>query len=839
MLMKSRQVIPAILGTLTMLVAMVMLYACGSSMQSASAPPTTDHVNASQTDAALVQMAEELKSADCTEGNTVTPSQNQHALIKPDAGGAGARQLDYAKGAGVIDLDAAKGMYRQRVDASGSAPALNGVKVVPEDKTLAVKGTSGVWDSSASRGAASASAPAEAGVRANVGVRAESFDPTVSTAADRRAPDLITRINPGEELWIIVEADDAYQRPANDDEPGSGSLVTILPGRDGFVPVPLEHTAVTGNVSGYIASVDVKQTFHNPYDTKIEAVYVFPLPENAAVRDFLMTIGSRTIRGVIREREEANRIYEQAKAQGHVASIMNQERPNIFTQKVANIEPGKRIDVDITYFNTLAYSDGWFEFVFPMVVGPRYNPASIGNAGIGAAQLATPGSTGQAVEVAYLRPDQRSGHDISVDLRIDAGMEIEDVKSKSHRIEVSKEGPNVRRVRLADSDTVPNKDLVVRYRVAGEKVKSALFTRVGDDGAGYFTMLLVPPQLPSHLEREPVEFVFVLDTSGSMNGEPLRLAKEAVREALGSMREDDTFQIINFNSSVSQLGSRPLAATARNIRLGREYLDGLCSGGGTEMLNGIRASLDFPLDEGRQRFVVFLTDGYIGNEAQILAEIDRKIGDSRIFSFGIGSSVNRFLMDEMAKTGQGAVAYIGVRDRARETMAMFFERVSHPAVCNVQVDLGALSGAEMYPAQVPDLFVGRPVVISGRYDASAAGNSLGDVRIRGTAGGRRISMVVEPDAQGADRTGALEAIWARAKIASLSNSALRGDSDGELTDAIRQVALAHGIMSQFTSFLAVDSMSITEGDHGVTVPVPVPVPEGVNYTTTVGSTGDR
>jgi Ca-activated chloride channel family protein len=797
--MNVKNTVLTIGATATMLVAMVMLHACS---HSASTSP-----KASSAPAAEGQLL--------FEQDLSTGTEKQAELVRLIAPGTGYVMHADPTGAPPPPSSAARGRAVPGGTFAGARTAESAAPSTPASNNRSLLTKADALDAGAAEG---------------------------ERAAARRVPDLITRIRPGEELWVIAEATEFEDKPGADDAPGCGALVTTLPGRDGFVPVPLEHTGVTGHISGYIASVDVAQRFHNPYDTKIEAVYVFPLPENAAVRDFLMTIGDRTIRGVIREREEAQRIYDAAKARGHVASLMSQERPNIFTQKVANIEPGKRIDVTITYFNTLAYSDGWFEFVFPMVVGPRFNPGPTAGAGagVGAVPRDEVGASGQAVEVAYLRPTERSGHDISVDLRIDAGVSIEEVRSATHRIDVDREGDSVRRVRLARSDTVPNRDLVVRYRVAGDTVKSALFTHIGRDGAGYFTMMLVPPQLPASMDRAPVEFVFVIDSSGSMNGEPIRLAKEAVRTALDALRPDDSFQIIDFSDSVSHLGSRPLAATPENIRRGRKHLDSMGAGGGTHMMLGIQAALRFPMDEARSRFVVFLTDGYIGNESQILAEIDREIGDARIFSFGIGSSVNRHLLDEMARTGRGAVAYIGLRDRARDVMGMFFERVSRPALRDVRIDLGSMAGAEMYPERIPDLFVGRPVVITGRYDAARAGvGTSSGVRVVGNAGGRRVTMDVATESRGADRTGALEAIWARAKIASLTNASLRGDPHGELTGAIRHTALAHGLLSQFTSFLAVDSMVITEGDRGVTVPVPVPVPQGVEYSTTVGSTGDR
>ncbi|MEM1186526.1 MAG: VIT domain-containing protein [Planctomycetota bacterium] len=643
-------------------------------------------------------------------------------------------------------------------------------------------------------------------------------------------------VNPGEELWVIAKAGRRATSLANDDTPGSGSLVTTLPGETEHVPVPLEHTSVDGNVSGYVASVNVKQRFYNPYDQKIEAVYVFPLPQNAAVNSFVMTVGDRTIRGVIREREEAEQIYEQARSMGHVASLMTQERPNVFTQNVANIEPGKAIEVDITYFNTLAYSDGWFEFVFPMVVGPRFNPPSVGREGIGAVGRSGIGASGQGTEVAYLKPTERSGHDISLSVLVDPGVEIEEMRSTTHTINTSRESGTARKVELQSKATIPNKDFVLRYRVASDRVKRGIVVQPDSDGAGgYFTMMLVPPRTLEHVERAPVEFVFVLDCSGSMNGEPLDIAKQAVDKALGRMLPIDTFQIIRFSSNTSALGRRPLEATPENLARGRRYLQGLDSGGGTMMIEGIKAALDFPHDRSRQRYVTFLTDGYIGNEDEILQAVHRKLGDARVFSFGIGSSPNRFLMDRMAKAGRGAVAYVGLDDRADEIMGVFFDRVSHPALTDLEADWGALGSVEAYPASVPDLFVGRPVVITGRFDGTLSGLRDRPVRVTGRLPNYG-EVALTPAASMALSSGGLDAVWARMKIESIQQEA-RSErwSDRRTAKAVRPVALEHGLMSAYTSFLAVDSLSKTEGGYGVTVTVPVPTPEGVRYSTSVAS----
>jgi len=293
------------------------------------------------------------------------------------------------------------------------------------------------------------------------------------------------------------------------------------------VPIPLKHTDVQASISGYIATVKVLQQFHNPYDHKIEAVYVFPLPENAAVNEFVMTIGERRIRGVIREREEAEEIYAEARRQGHIAALLTQERPNIFTQSVANIEAGKAIDVTIHYFHTLAYTDGWYEFVFPMVVGPRFNPPGSTH-GIGAAARDAAGVSGQKTEVTYLAPDERSGHDIALSVEIDAGVEIPETLCRSHEVAVRKISPDHVMIKLNPRDSIPNKDFVLRYRVAGEGIQSSLLTH-RDKRGGFFTLMVYPPVELKSLPRHPLELVFVLDCSGSMKGEPIAQAKAAVK----------------------------------------------------------------------------------------------------------------------------------------------------------------------------------------------------------------------------------------------------------------------------------------------------------------------
>ena len=644
-------------------------------------------------------------------------------------------------------------------------------------------------------------------------------------------------VNAGEELWVIATATqpDTADDANEDSSPGSGAmLATYLPadgaiaGHRSDLPLPLKHTEVHARITGYVGTVDVTQQFENPFDRKIEAVYVFPLPEKAAVSEFIMTIGERRIRGILRERAEAEAIYNEARAQGYQASLLTQHRPNIFEQKVANIEPGHRIDVNIRYFHTLAHRDGWYSFVFPTVVGPRYNPPGTANPILAVPRAPVrPLTTGAAVQ--YLRPRERSGHDISITVELDAGVAIEAIES-SHYIDQDRTGPDTARVELASRATIPNRDFVLDFKVAGGQIKSSLLTYRDPEhaGQGFFTMMLYPPSDLESLRRHPLEMIFVLDSSGSMNGQPIEQAKAAIIRALDLLEPGDTFQVIRFSNNASQFGPDPVRATRTNIARAKQYVRSLDGSGGTHMIEGIRAALGFPHDRRRLRFVTFLTDGYIGNEAEILGEIHRLIGESRIFSFGVGSSVNRYLLERMAIIGQGAVAYLGPRHTGDDVMNDFFERISFPALSDMEIDWGGMPVSDVYPSRLPDLFVGRPVVVTGKFWGRP-----GEITVRGQAAGERVEVTMDADGQ-MNEHGFLPGIWARLRIADLTDRrAWVRDPYGELEGVIKNTALEYGLMSDYTAFVAVDATRRTAGDSGVTVVQPVPMPDGVRYETTV------
>ena len=608
---------------------------------------------------------------------------------------------------------------------------------------------------------------------------------------------------PFDEVWVISRPERPAPTMPGEDLPGCGELRAERDGKK--LPFPLEHTEVAAKVAGYIATVRVTQKYRNPFDTKIEAVYVFPLPENAAVSDFVMTIGERRIRGIIREREEAERIYRDARQQGYQAALLTQERPNIFTQRVANIEPGKAIDVDITYFNTLAWHDDAFSFVFPMVVGPRYNPAGT-DGGVGAVPRGARGLSGQKTEVQYLQPGERTGHDIGLTVEIDAGMPIGRVESPSHVIDINGQGDEKTVVRLRRSDSIPNKDFVLNFRLAGERPRQALFLQ-RDGSEGWFTLLLTPPAGLEHLARPPLEMVFLVDTSGSMNGWPIEKAKAALRRAVKSLSPDDTFQIIRFAGDNSRFRPSPVSATPDNIGEGLAYLDGLRGAGGTEMVQGIRAALDSPVDPRRFRIVSFMTDGFVGNETQVLATVAELLGNARIFSFGVGTSVNRYLMEGLARVGRGAVAYIVAGDSDTEAVDRFFERISRPALTDIAIDWGGMQVSDVYPERVPDLFVGRPVILTGRF----TGRGTTTIAVTGTAGGERVTRKLQAQLDRKEQHEGVRRIWARARIADLTDGMLKADDlrQADIRGEIKATALTHGLVSDYTAFVAVDATRVT------------------------------
>jgi Ca-activated chloride channel family protein len=623
---------------------------------------------------------------------------------------------------------------------------------------------------------------------------------------------------------VATEFEPTAVEPNHPDDIRGGDL-RVVDDDLGIQSFPLKHTDVQAEIVGNVARVEITQTFQNPYDKKIEAVYVFPLPNRAAVDDMTIQVGERTIKGIIKKRDEARRIYEAARKAGHVAALLDQERPNIFTQSVANILPGNEIEVKIRYFEALPYESAAYQFSFPMVVGPRFIPGTpTSSENRGWAPNTTDVPDASRITPPVLKPGQRSGHDISVKVTLDAGTGLQQLLSPSHQVDIKRKGRGRALVTLRHEDSIPNKDFVLRYRVDGNAPKLVLLPHRSTED-GYFLMLIQPEAKPADEKITPKEMIFVVDGSGSMSGFPMEKVKEAMRHSLQNLNPQDTFQVVRFSNRAETFAPEPVSATRENIQRGLGYVESLSGRGGTIMLEGVRTALSYPDDPERLRIISFMTDGYIGNENQILAHLEKHLGGARLFSFGVGSSVNRFLLDKMAEFGRGAVEYVLLQDDAEVPVKRFYERIRNPYLTDIEIDWSGLEVTDVYPKRIPDLFLGQPVVLHGRY--VEPGN--GSVTLKARLGGKPYQQKIEvhlPNRE--EQGGAIGTLWARARIEELSNQQIV-DPQPELVEEITKVALAHRLVSAYTSFVAVEEQIVTGSDQPVLVEVPVEMPEGVSY----------
>ena len=615
--------------------------------------------------------------------------------------------------------------------------------------------------------------------------------------------------------------------PEADSAPGS--LIRLGPDGQPAGLCPLKHTDVKAEITGFLARVNLTQEFGNSSQEKIEAVYTFPLPQNAAVDDMTLIVGDRVVRGKIKTREEARAIYDAARAAGHVAGLLDQERPNIFTQRVANIMPGENVKITISYVETLPYEAGSYGFVFPMVVGPRYIPGRpIGKQGGGWAPDTTRVPDASRITPPVAKPGTRAGHDISIEVNLDAGVAVNELTCPTHAVDVQRAGPSRATVRLKDNAVLPNKDFILNYDVASGRIEDAVLVHRGEKG-GFFTLILQPPDRISSPDVAPKELVFVLDTSGSMSGAPIEKAKETMRLALASLNRGDTFNLITFSGDTRILFPEPVPATAENLRVAHEFLASRAGSGGTEMMRAIRAALAPSDAQGHIRIVCFMTDGFVGNDMAILGEV-QKHPNARVFSFGIGSSVNRFLLDKMAEAGRGEVQYVGLNDDGAAAAAKFYERVRNPLLTDISIDWGGLGVTDVYPARIPDVFSAKPVILKGRYDRPGRGV----IRLQGTAGGRTITRQIEVDLPLFEaRHDVLATLWARARVDDLMAQDWAGSQTGnprsDVRAAVTALGLQYSLMTQFTSFVAVEEMTVTTGGEPRRIEVPVEMPEGVSY----------
>jgi Ca-activated chloride channel family protein len=568
---------------------------------------------------------------------------------------------------------------------------------------------------------------------------------------------------------------------------------------------PLKNTLVSAEIDGFLSRVTVTQFFRNPFPETIEAVYTFPLPNDAAVDDMTITVGERVVKGRIMERKQAQAVYDRAKQEGKVAALLAQQRPNIFTQAVANITPAAEIKVVISYVETLKYADDAYEFRFPMTISERYIPSTV-----------------EPEDAARISPESkaRPGHTISLEVKIEAGVSVENLASNTHEIETQQFSASRFLIKLKNENEIPNRDFVLKYKTAGTNIEDAILAHKDKNG-GFFTLILQPPDKVLPQDTTPKEIVFVLDTSGSMSGFPIEKAKEAMKLTLDNLNPQDTFNLITFAGETRILFDQPVPATKENLARARKLLKDVDSDGGTEMMKAIKAALEPTDSQQHVRIVCFMTDGAVGNEAEIIAEV-KKHANARVFAFGIGNGVNHYLLDEIAREGRGEVEYVSTSDDGSAAARRFYERIRNPLLTDVSLEFQNLQTTEIFPSEIPDLFDAKPVTVVGRYAEGGRGKVILRGKMRGQTFAREIAIEF-PEQNAANDV--LATLWARQKIAALMRQNVALAEKSEAKDALEQtitnLGLEFRLLTPFTSFVAVDEQMVTDGTRTRRVEVPV------------------
>lgn len=578
----------------------------------------------------------------------------------------------------------------------------------------------------------------------------------------------------------------------------SGSL--LLKMQNGYTVATRMNTNASMKISGMIARVSVRQTFRNDGSEWVEGVYVFPLPDSAAVDRLRMHIGERFIEGDIREKEQAKKEYEQAKQEGKKATLVEQQRANLFTTSVANIGPGESVIVEIEYLETLRYDDGTFSLRFPVTVTPRYIPGSPLPDRKGSGW--SPDTT-RVDDASLITPPvvtKSADHRLTMNIDLDAGMPLETVASRYHPIDVSNQGAGYR-VTLRDTQVPMDHDFELIWRpVPASAPRAALFTEEFD-GEPHLLLMMVPPNDHSVVApRMPRETIFIIDTSGSMHGVSIEQARKALLLALGGLGPQDRFNVIQFNSVTHGLFPVSVPATTPNVDLARDYVQRLEANGGTEMRPALQKALYAPAAEHHLRQIIFITDGSVGNEDELFSLIESGLGDTRLFTVGIGSAPNGWFMRKAAESGRGTFTYISALHEIDQKMGSLFEKLENPQLTDIVVQWPDGVQVDAYPRKVADLYSGEPVIVKAKASGEFRKNSRISVRGNSVAGGWSQELAVD---DGRNSAG-VAAVWARARIEALFDRN-RGQGDPDAArPAVVDTALRYHLVSKYTSLVAID-----------------------------------
>ena len=578
--------------------------------------------------------------------------------------------------------------------------------------------------------------------------------------------------------------------------------------------LPLKSTRADVKIAGTVATVKVTQVYKNQGKKTLEAIYVFPGSTRAAVHAMRMTIGERVVEAEIMERQKARETYEQAKKEGKTASLLEQQRPNVFQMNVANILPNDEVKVEMEYLELLEPHEQVYEFVFPTVVGPRYSNLKAKDAP----------DTEKWVQNPYLRQGEGPPYTFGFKATVNAGLPLVKLASSSHDMDIKFASPTSAEVALKDEKTGGNRDVVLRYSLAGNKIDTGLLLYPGKD-ENFFLLMMEPPARVEAEAVVPREYIFIVDVSGSMHGFPLEITGALMEEIIKNLRPTDFMNVLLFESGslvLSESGSLP--ATEANKEKAVAFIKNRSGGGGTEIMSAFKRALALPRTPNTSRIVVVATDGYVHVEPQLFDLIRKNLGEANLFPFGIGSSVNRYLIEGMARAGMGEPFVLLNQGEAKREAARFKNYIANPVLNHIKVAMNGFGAYDVEPEAVPDLFALRPITVMGKY----RGNPAGTIVVTGkTAKGEFRQEVKVAEGKLSQDNAALRLLWAKKRIGRLTDQSLLEKGEGPLTKEITALGLKYSLMTQYTSFVAVDKVKRADGTF-VTVKQPLPLPQGVS-----------
>ena len=601
---------------------------------------------------------------------------------------------------------------------------------------------------------------------------------------------------------------------------------------------PLEETRVEANIAGVLARVRVTQVFRNPYSNRLEASYVFPMPENCAVDAYSFQIGERIVMGEVKEKEEARKVYQQARDDGRKAALLEQERANVFTQSIANIPPNSVIVVNIEYVHPLEIDENRYVFRFPMTVAPRYIPGTpISRPNVGRGWAA---DTDQVPDASRITPDvlpagQRNGNDVFVTVKIDGGMPIQKIIPVTHELDIQNTSETEAVVTLKNQSTIADKDLVIEYQLAGESsTLASLVHRESEETEGYVMLALQPKWSIEPTEITPREVHLVLDTSGSMQGAAISQLRQFAEHILDHLNPQDEFQLIAFNNQSKAFQPAPVPATSVNIEAGKQFIRSLKAGGGTKLLPALQLALGDGCHESTPpRYLILMSDALVGNDHSILRYIqDPKFQDARVFPVAFGAAPNDYLINRAAELGRGFSLQVTNQDNAPALANRFNELTSLPYMTDLQIDWGGLSVRDQVPARLPDLYAGKPLIVLARYDQSGSET----ITLKGNVLGQAIQLKLELELPGqAPSHDAIPSVWARQRIRQIWNRNV-GNETPQSQLEITELGLQHQLVTQYTSFVAVEK-ELSEVPQGnlISEVVPNMMPDGMTKNSNTGS----